>query len=349
MINLTNRFAELIEAVKTASIDLKWTFEAINNEKAEKLQEIKQTYIPQSAAFNEAVKKAEADCRAKIDKIKVEAITEIIDLSESLKKEELDEVAKIDKTSLDYIAALSDIPLTIAELQTLNDKYDSYWTSRALSQLAEKNGIDSLTIGIKPSFDTKKAIIDEIEDNFIKCAEIYSVGKKKHSTEELKAIAGISPQVLDRALEAYSGMKEGEGDISAVVSKSLLNLKMQTNDIQKGITAGNILRNNSKNPAMLNKLLYEFSTDETISPIASKISGFDEVLQGFKNGKGEEYKRAESAFNDVKDATDEKAIATAISKNAKNKFFADMLNAGASTGASKALVTAWKNYNDINS
>ena len=68
----------------------------------------------------------------------------------------------------------------------------------------------------------------------------------------------------------YSGSSL-ESNAENVVSKAMLNMKMQTNDISKGIMLGNILRNNKKNPDILNKLLCEFSLDSTISETASQL------------------------------------------------------------------------------
>ncbi len=57
--------------------------------------------------------------------------------------------------------------MTALELKAFSDKINAkgdYWASRALSDIAEQNGIDSAEIGLKSTYDTKMNILDQLTD-----------------------------------------------------------------------------------------------------------------------------------------------------------------------------------------
>ena len=342
------KFQELTKMIFASSIAIKKDFEDILKEASGKRKAIDEAYNHNSKAYAEAVENAKKEKESKIAEAKGYYAKDIIKLAQEIKESEEAEMFRIEKTGLEYIQAVSQLPLTTRELQALNEKYgvSNYWNSRAIAELCEKNGVDASTIGIRPSFDTRIDIIDEVVAGFIDYLEIASQGQKNRpsTAEEIKAIASVSKEVLDRSIEMYSGSSL-ESNAENVVSKAMLNMKMQTNDISKGIMLGNILRNNKKNPDILNKLLCEFSLDSTISETASQLSGFDEEIQSFRNGKAKQYKEAERTLRDIKEMTNEAAIEERIECFKDNQFFMDMVKSEARKTSNNAIITALKLHN----
>lgn len=341
------KFQELTKMIFASSIAIKKDFEDILKEASGKRKAIDEAYNHNSKAYAEAIENAKKEKLTKIAEAKGYYAKDIIKLAQEIKEDEEAEMFRIEKTGLEYIQAVSQLPLTTRELQALNEKYGAnYWNSRAIAELCEKNGVDASTIGIRPSFDTRIDIIDEVVAGFIDYLEIASQGQKNRpsTAEEIKAIASVSKEVLDRSVEMYSGSSL-ESNAENVVSKAMLNMKMQTNDISKGIMLGNILRNNKKNPDILNKLLCEFSLDSTISETASQLSGFDEEIQSFRNGKAKQYKEAERTLRDIKEMTNESIIEERIECFKDNQFFMDMVKSEAKKTSNNAIITALKLHN----
>ena len=342
------KFQELTKMIFASSIAIKKDFEDILKEASGKRKAIDEAYNHNSKAYAEAVENAKKEKESKIAEAKGYYAKDIIKLAQEIKEDEEAEMFRIEKTGLEYIQAVSQLPLTTRELQALNEKYGiaNYWNSRAIAELCEKNGVDASTIGIRPSFDTRIDIIDEVVAGFIDYLEIASQGQKNRpsTAEEIKAIASVSKEVLDRSVEMYSGSSL-ESNAENVVSKAMLNMKMQRTDVEKGIMLGNILRNNKKNPDILNKLLCEFSLDSTISETASQLSGFDEEIQSFKNGKAKQYKEAERTLRDIKEMTNEAAIEERIEYFKDNQFFMDMVKSEARKTSNNAIITALKLHN----
>lgn len=342
------KFQELTKMIFASSIAIKKDFEDILKEASGKRKAIDEAYNHNSKAYAEAVENAKKEKESKIAEAKGYYAKDIIKLAQEIKEDEEAEMFRIEKTGLEYIQAVSQLPLTTRELQALNEKYGiaNYWNSRAIAELCEKNGVDASTIGIRPSFDTRIDIIDEVVAGFIDYLEIASQGQKNRpsTAEEIKAIASVSKEVLDRSVEMYSGSSL-ESNAENVVSKAMLNMKMQRTDVEKGLMLGNILRNNKKNPDILNKLLCEFSLDSTISETASQLSGFDEEIQSFRNGKAKQYKDAERTLRDIKEMTNEAAIEERIEYFKDNQFFMDMVKSEARKTSNNAIITALKLHN----
>ena len=342
------KFQELTKMIFASSIAIKKDFEDILKEASGKRKAIDEAYNHNSKAYAEAVENAKKEKESKIAEAKGYYAKDIIKLAQEIKEDEEAEMFRIEKTGLEYIQAVSQLPLTTRELQALNEKYGiaNYWNSRAIAELCEKNGVDASTIGIRPSFDTRIDIIDEVVAGFIDYLEIASQGQKNRpsTAEEIKAIASVSKEVLDRSIEMYSGSSL-ESNAENVVSKAMLNMKMQRTDVEKGLMLGNILRNNKKNPDILNKLLCEFSLDSTISETASQLSGFDEEIQSFRNGKAKQYKEAERTLRDIKEMTNEAAIEERIEYFKDNQFFMDMVKSEARKTSNNAIITALKLHN----
>ena len=342
------KFQELTKMIFASSIAIKKDFEDILKEASGKRKAIDEAYNHNSKAYAEAVENAKKEKESKIAEAKGYYAKDIIKLAQEIKEDEEAEMFRIEKTGLEYIQAVSQLPLTTRELQALNEKYGiaNYWNSRAIAELCEKNGVDASTIGIRPSFDTRIDIIDEVVAGFLDYLEIASQGQKNRpsTAEEIRSNASVSKEVLDRSIEMYSGSSL-ESNAENVVSKAMLNMKMQTNDISKGIMLGNILRNNKKNPDILNKLLCEFSLDSTISETASQLSGFDEEIQSFRNGKAKQYKEAERTLRDIKEMTNEAAIEERIEYFKDNQFFMDMVKSEAKKTSNNAIITALKLHN----
>ena len=324
---ISEKFEELTSLIYATGISFKAECEQIYKDRDARIQEIKDTFKQSSPQYQASIEQAKEKAENQLMKARVEYSKGVLDIASEIEEAETTAMWKVNRDKLADIKAISDLPLTVAELSAMNDKYgNDYWCSRALSTLAEKNGIDVSEIGISPSFDTKMDILHQCTDNFCTFLTDYQprTGSRPRGTEDLRIEAGVSGEVMERANLLYSG-NVNELSNDEIVSKAMLNIKMQQTDISKGLMLGNILRNNKKNPDILNKLLCVISQDESISSLSAELSGFAEEINSFKNGRAIKYRQAEAVISSMRDA-DKDFIVQRIEENKDNEFFAGMMN-----------------------
>ena len=165
-------------------------------------------------------------------------------------------------------------------------------------------------------------------------------GSRPRTTEELKIDVAVSNEVMQRANLLYSG-KINELSNDEIVSKSLLNLKSQRTEMEKGIALGNVLRNTKSKADVRNRLLCEVSQDASISSLSVELSGFADEINSFKNGRATKYRQAEAVISSMRDA-DKDFIMQRIEENKDNEFFAGMMNSEAKKNTT--IKKVWGEY-----
>lgn len=325
--NILERFEELTNLISASCVAFKAECDYIYNERDKRIKEIKETFKQTSPQYQASIEQAKEQAEKQLMQARVDYSKDVLQMASEIEDAETTAMWKVNRDKLADIKAISDLPLTVAEISAMNDKYGSeYWCSRALSTIAEKNGIDISEIGIEPSFDVKMDILHQCTNSFCTYLTDYQprTGNRMKTTEELKIDVAVSSEVMQRANLLYSG-KINELSNDEIVSKSLLNLKSQRTEMEQGIALGNVLRNAKNKEDVKNKLLCVVSQDASISSLSVELSGFADEINSFKNGRATKYRQAEAVISSMRDA-DKDFIMQRIEENKDNEFFAGMLN-----------------------
>ena len=341
--NILERFEELTNLISASCIAFKADAEQIYKDRDARIQEIKETFKQTSPQYQASIEQAKEQAEKQLMQARVDYSKDVLQMATEIEDAETTAMWKVNRDKLADIKAISDLPLTVAEISAMNDKYGSdYWCNRALSNIAEKNGIDISEIGIEPSFDVKMDVLHQCTNSFCTFLTDYQprTGSRPRTTEELKIDVAVSNEVMQRANLLYSG-KINELSNDEIVSKSLLNLKSQRTEMEVGVSLGNILRNTKSKVDVRNRLLCEVSQDANISSLSVELSGFADEINSFKNGRATKYRQAEAVISSMMDA-DKDFIMQRIEENKDNEFFAGMMNNEAKKNST--IKEAWGEY-----
>lgn len=327
--SISKKFKELTDIIFATGVSFKADIVKIYKERDERIAFIKETYREHTPQYKEEIAKAEKKAEESLTKLRVDYSKGVISLANEIEQAETLAMTIINTDALARIKAVSELPLTTAELLALNGKYgiDDYWCSRAISELAEKNGVSAYEIGVTPSYDIKMDILHQCINQFNAFIKEYkpNSGDRLRNNDELRIEVGVSSDVMDRAYQLFIGQKNVLSD-KEVVSKSLLGLMSARTDVEKGLIMGNILRNTKNNQSARAKILCEIALDKTISDLAIEMSGYSDEIVSFKTGKAEEYKSAEKAVDAIKNIKDKQLIEMRIVENQGNDFFVGMMH-----------------------
>lgn len=327
--NTELKFKELTDIIFATGVAFKADIADTYKQRDERIAYIKETYKEHTPQYKEEIVKAEQEAEEALTKFRVDYSKGVIALADEIEQEETLAMSKINTDALAKIKAVSGISLTTAELLALNGKYGSgdYWCSRAIAELAEKNGVLISEIGVMPSYDRKMDVLHQCIDQFNTFIMNYKPnnGSRLKNSDELKIEVGVSIDVMNRAYQLFVGQRNGLSN-KEIVSKSLLSLMSARTDVEKGLIMGNILRNTKNKQNAREKLLCEIALDETISDLAIEMSGYSDEIKSFKGGKAEEYKSAEKAIDTIKESKDKQLIEMRIVENQGNDFFVGMMH-----------------------
>ena len=212
--------------------------------------------------------------------------------------------------------------MTTLELKAFADKIGAkgdYWANRALSDIAEQNGIDSAEIGLESTYDTKMNILDQLTDQLNKVFKYY--GTKDPTERAHTQFLYLNDTIIERAKQMYGG-KVGKLSDSQRADKAYFTVRTQHTDIQKGIAISNVLRN--AKGEMRNLLLCRLAEDNSISSMAAEFSGHWEEIASFKNGLAREYRDAEKVMDNIRRLKDKTVIEQTAAGMEENSFFGDM-------------------------
>lgn len=345
---LNGKFDDLTKLIFSSAISFKDDFKKERSERDNRIAYIKKTYKENTPEYRSEIETAQQKEKSHLDNLRMEYSKNILELAEEIKTSERKALSVVNTDNLSKIHAFSEMTLSQTEMQALKEAIcdNDYWSSRVLSEIAEKNGITDETIGIDPPFDRKMAILSECLNAFDKFIMNYTpVTGRMKTSDELRLHVGVSADVLDRAAALYAGKGESYLTDADIISKSLATLLTKHTDVEKAVTISNILQNVKNNELVKNKLLYEISMDSNISDAAIRMSGFYDEVGAFKNGLARDYKKAEFAIEEVRKAKDnKKAVDMRISENMENIFFVDMIRV--ESKKNNTVYEAWREHLD---
>lgn len=319
---MTTNIAVVAECLKYEADEYKKRYDEIQMTKERELKEANDTYRPGCKALLDRIEQINNACDSALTKLKVEAADRALQDIETLREQELMRVQTVNEPLLAKIRAIANIPMTALELKAFAAKIGAkgdYWANRALSDIAEQNGIDSAEIGLESTYDTKMNILDQLTDQLNKVFKYY--GTKDPTERAHTQFLYLNDTIIERAKQMYGG-KVGKLSDSQRADKAYFTVRTQHTDIQKGIAISNVLRN--AKGEMRNLLLCRLAEDNSISSMAAEFSGHWEEIASFKNGLAREYRDAEKVMENIRRLKDKTVIEQTAAGMEKNSFFGDM-------------------------
>lgn len=319
---MTTNIAVVAEGLKFEAEEYKKRYDEIQRTKERELKEAKENYKEGSKMLIERTEQIKNACDSTLTRLKVEAADRALQDVEALREQELFRVQTVNEPLLAKIRAIANIPMTSLELKAFSAKIGAkgdYWASRALSDIAEQNGIDPEEIGIESTYDTKMSVLDQLTDQLNRIFKYYGT----NDLEERPKVnyLYLSDEIVERAKQMYGG-KVGRLSDSQKADKAYFTVRTQFTDIQRGIAISNVLRN--AKGEVRNMLLCRLAEDNSISSMAAEFSGHYDEIASFKNGKAAEYRSAEKAMQDIRKIKDKTVIEQKAAELEDNTFFRDM-------------------------
>lgn len=307
------------ESLKHETGEYKMLYDGLVSAKERELKELRDNYKPGSKLLAEKKKQAEESFNSSMARLKVRAADSVLTDIEELRKQELQRVQYINEPLLAKIRAVANIPMTTLELKAFADKIGAkgdYWAGRALSDIAEQNGIDTTEIGLESTFDTKMSILDQLTDQLNRILKYY--GTDDPDERANVNYLYLSDTILERAKQMYGG-RIGKLSDSQKADRAYFTVRTQHTDIQKGIAIANVLRN-AKGETR-NMILCRLAEDNGISSMAAEFSGHMDEILDFKNGKAAEYRAAQKALQNIRKIRNKAAIEQTAEQYEENAFF----------------------------
>lgn len=240
---MKTNIAIVAESLKHEAEEYKMLYDGLLSARERELKELRENYKPGSRLFAEKKKQIEESFDSSMARLKVKAADRALQDIEALRQEELQRVQYINEPLLAKIRAIANIPMTALELKAFSDKINArgdYWAGRALSDIAEQNGIDSAEIGIESTYDTKMGVLDQLTDQLNGVLKYY--GTNDPAERPYAKYLYWSDEIIERAKQVYGG-KIGKLSDSQKADRAYFTVRTQHTDIQKGIAISNVLRN----------------------------------------------------------------------------------------------------------
>lgn len=319
---METNIAVVAEGLKFEADEYKKRYDEIQRTKERELKEANDNYKPGSKMLIERTEQIKNACDSALTRLKVEAADRALQDVEALREQELFRVQTVNEALLAKIRAIANIPMTALELKAFAAKIGAkgdYWANRALSDIAEQNGIDSTEIGLESTYDTKMSILDQLTDQLNRIFKYYGT----NDPEERPKVnyMYLNDTMIERAKQMYGG-KVGKLSDGQKADKAYFTVRTQQTDIQKGIAISNVLRN--AKGEVKNLILCRLAEDNSLSSMAAEFSGHFDEIASFKNGRAAEYREAEKALQNIRKVKDRTIIEQTAAGMEDNTFFRDM-------------------------
>lgn len=310
------------EALQWEASEYKRRYDEIHRARERELKEARDNFKPNSKMLLEKEEQIKNTCDSSLTKLRVGAADRALQDVEELRKQELQRVQTVNEPLLAKIRAISNIPMTTLELKAFAAKIGArgdYWASRMLSDICERNGIDSTEICLESSYDTKMIVLDQLVGQLDKILKYY--GTKDIEERAYVKYAYLNDTIVERAKQMFNGRIDKLSD-SQKADRAFLTVSVQQTDISKGVAIANVLRN--ARGETRNLILCRLAEDNSISEAAAEFSGHWEEIASFKNGLAREYRDAEKVMENIRRLKDKTVIEQTAAGMEENSFFGDM-------------------------
>lgn len=312
-------FEALTTYLRVLTIDYRGQFDRLKKELQEALQRIEDSYKP-GVLKDKEISNAKNSFEKQLAILRQEYAKHCTEEIEKVREYEKEKISVISEAKLAKLRAISDIPLTAEEMAALIDTYkfsDDYWCERYIKTIAEKNGFDASST-MEADFATKMSVLDQLQRQSEEVLKFYDGMDQKDAELRQKTVyLNHSNAVMENAMKIWYGECNVISD-EELANKAFLTVRSKQTDVEKGLALSNVLRN-AKGTAR-NELLYMLSTDNSISQFAYQLSGFNEELMTFRNGKANEYLEAKNIVKEAEKFTDTKIAGAFLKSRSNNEF-----------------------------
>lgn len=286
------------------------------------VKQIKQDFKSGTPRYSEELEKARFAFDDNVERLRKEAKNFTTKQFEDLRESELAKVRRIDTDAMAKLSAVSNLPLSAAELSTLQDKYapkGEYWATRMIADMAEKNGLKPSQFLQTATLDTKLNVLQQLEGQLDKLLAEYD-GTVKYSTLVL-----LHDEILMRAERTYNnGFAFSDMEDSQVARRLFLQLKGKS-IAEQGIALQNIMNNTT--PEVKRALFFEMENHpETIETGALRWAGLADEFESYQKNEHKAYDTAKKAIDKVASATSKEEVEKIADGLGENTYFQKMLS-----------------------
>lgn len=294
-------------------------YDALLNEKNEKIAYAKKNFIKGSDGYKNALDMANSEFDVNVEVLQKECLAEIKPEIESKKMEIRAEVSTVDTNTMQQLNAIAQLPISNTEMQLVCDRYQgkNYWIDRKLSQIADNNGC---RIALEPSLDVKMSVLDDLErriDSFIADYE----GRESQTLINFDMLS--SNKLLHLEKMYTNDYLNSRLSARERAKRIISNAKTKGNILDISVTLNQAYKN--ADYQVQEAILFELATNEkALTPEQMKHSGMAEMVDVYKESGFKSMKLAFDGFNELKVATSKDAIKDVIVKYGDNKKFIDL-------------------------
>ena len=280
--------------------------EAMQEEK-EELEVLNRDFKFGSPTYIAKKQEIQFKCDIAIVKAREKAAKKAAEEIEDLKERELAGVSIINETALAKIALLREVPLTTTELTQILKKYGSknYLCQKAITALAESNGISISDLPLDSSIDVKLSVLTQLSSQLDLLLEHYSPTATTREASEARFLY-LNDSVLNNAVEIYNNGVREISEMDAA-EKTYHKIRSMSGQMAKACAITNSLRNLKKEDSK-NMLLYRLAMDDSIKSEAYQVAGISDVMAEWKHGKAERYAKAIEMTENLKTMQDTERI-----------------------------------------
>lgn len=287
----------------------------------EDLKAIKRDFKPNTPRYLEEVQKAKEMFDNSVRLLQNEAKTFATKQIDELREEELAKVRLIDTTAMEKLSAVSSLPLSAAELSVLQNRFasgGSYWATKMIADMAEKNNLKPSQFLQSANLDTKLDILSQLEKQLDQLLDTYDASGTYHQ-EVL-----LCDPVLMRAERTYaSGWALSSMEDSQVARRAFLQLKGKS-IAEQAIGLQNIMNNATEETKRA--LFFEMANNAgVIEDAALNWAGIADEFESYQKKEHNDYTIARKSFEKTLTATSKEEVALIADDLTENTYYQKML------------------------
>ena len=297
--------------LRSESLRYKQKHKELTKKYKEDIENVEKTYIKDTPPYKAILETLKKNYDESIRDMRLECTKIANDMVTELKAIEKNRIGKVDEAKLAKIRAIQDMSLSVEELEVLAGIYNAdgdYWASRALMEIAEKNGIDGFAGVMEAPYSTKLSVINDLANQFSQIITNYPSQFRDEQTK-LEYVY-LNEDIINRAELIYKGrISAVDSELSARKAWSAMLSKPTA--VERAGCLSNILKN--AKGEMKDELLLHCCLQDgvTITADVLEMSGFAEDVKQFKEKGVANYQRAKNLVYEIvtADETAKKSIA----------------------------------------
>lgn len=314
--------SNVTDILTVARDSYKTQYDAFKKAYETEVKQIKQDFKSGTPRYNEELESAKFAFDDNVGRLRKEAKDFTTEHFEELRESELAKVRRIDTDALNRLSAVANLPLSAAELSTLQAKFaphNEYWATRMIADMAEKNGLKPSQFLQTATLDTKLNVLQQLEGQLDKLLAEYD-GTVRYDTLVL-----LHDEILLRAERTFNnGLAFSDMEDSQVARRLFLQLKGKS-IAEQSIGLLNIMNNTTTE--VKRALFFEMENHpETIESSALRWAGLADEFESYQKNEHKAYDTARKAIDKVVTAASKEEIEKIADGLGENTYFQKMLS-----------------------